>query len=452
MKNLTSTEKDLILNHNVYNSLRMVFPDGSVEPIENENIVGESMQLTQAICDEASLRFGGVIASELQISIHNTSGEGDTPSWIRKFDDSLEGKWFYLEMIHHCASVGTLFPHNDLYPSVDLYPNSEPVEIPVVLFSGCISSIQKDKNDPNVFNIVAYDLFDSLNQKNAQNWINSSIYYNSSSHNEFRVQYIFDHLAGMYNIDDYDHQPIFKVYSGISGRTYGTFNLYHADMNTDISYGNMLKYACEIAGVFAVVEPTTELVNGMLGRIKLIVLGKGEWKSGQSYPLDVREDYDYYESFWQNEIHEHYTAATYKREVNKQDEQDNDDIKCILDINNVAYMYDLTSNPFPYATSTSGYPFNSYIAYRGGTEHPVSRLTQEVIPIEAELIGKSWVEVGDKIRIKYNEIYPNGEIISENNWCTSYVLKRVLKGCNALTDSITVNGGSQTLVDDIERT
>ena len=458
MKSISSTLKQKIIDNECINSYRIEFLDNNIADITDENIESESMQLTQAVSDGARLIFGGCIASELQLTLLNTATNSDSPQYTRNFDESLEGQWFELYLVcKYKDSTSTLFPSSSLYPSSTLYPGEASTYTTgeVLVFSGFISSIKKDRDDPNRYNLIAYDLMHKLLGKSAKPYLDGALIYNS----ELTIDMILDHISTLFPIQ---RTKFFEGSSGISGRTYGTFNFKHANMEYgDISYGDLLRFCCEIAGLFAVIDFSYYAVDypNTYGMVKIIELGCGAYPKPYgdtsvypaNYPSEVKQDYEYYEDMKVDEVTEYYTAATFNRTDSTGGDTGDPTIKVPLKdsagSDGWGFIYDFSKNPLVYGeknSNPSGYP--CYYFMRSGKTN--TRLKTIVPPAIIKVEGYPWIDPGDCIRVKYYDKYPNGKDYGAAKRIKTYVLKRVLTGCNALTDEITINGGNQVAIDE----
>jgi hypothetical protein len=152
-----------------YNELIITFTDNGEQgvPLEADitadNIVEESMKLTQSINDENYLKFGGCIAAQFSIDLLNTDN--------RKFTDSLVGRWISVKLIERTDSENPLLPSSELTPGAMVYPGNEFNSNVHYLFSGRIDSAPQSKEDLNVRTIIAYDAMAILYATDATNYV-----------------------------------------------------------------------------------------------------------------------------------------------------------------------------------------------------------------------------------------------------------------------------------------
>lgn len=113
-------------------------------------IVSESMELKQSICDNRELKLGGCIPSQLKLDVMNIGLDSNG----NRID--LSGKRIAV-IIHLGDDSGDLYPNMALYPSDNLYPNQAGgQQKDYVLFIGQIYSYKKTSNR-KISRIIAYD-------------------------------------------------------------------------------------------------------------------------------------------------------------------------------------------------------------------------------------------------------------------------------------------------------
>ena len=75
MINLTDEVKKQLLNDSLQREIIISFPDNDIPDITGENIVSESLELTQAISDGKEFKLGGCIAGQLTVRVINVDTE-----------------------------------------------------------------------------------------------------------------------------------------------------------------------------------------------------------------------------------------------------------------------------------------------------------------------------------------------------------------------------------------
>ena len=142
MIQIDAQTRALLLDNSVSRQIILRFPDDDFE-ITAGNIVSESFELTQSICDGKDFRLGGGVAGKMQIKVIGV-------------DANLVGKrvFVYLNTVY---SLNRLVPSTTLYPSARLLPGEPRNTLEYLLFTGKIYSSKKQKNR-TVKELVAYDV------------------------------------------------------------------------------------------------------------------------------------------------------------------------------------------------------------------------------------------------------------------------------------------------------
>ena len=69
MINVSDFTKKVYSEYNVPKYLTVSFPNDNIPDITNENIYGESMKLTQSICEDSVLSLGGCNAAQFELTV-----------------------------------------------------------------------------------------------------------------------------------------------------------------------------------------------------------------------------------------------------------------------------------------------------------------------------------------------------------------------------------------------
>lgn len=75
MINVSDFTKKVYSEYNVPKYLTVSFPNDNIPDITNENIYGESMKLTQSICEDNELTFGGCNAAQFELTVMDIQQE-----------------------------------------------------------------------------------------------------------------------------------------------------------------------------------------------------------------------------------------------------------------------------------------------------------------------------------------------------------------------------------------
>lgn len=119
-----------------------VFADDGQHIIGSKYVVSESMKITQAICDDSDIRFGGCIAGSFEIEISKNV--------------DLTGK--YITVTAKQTSTAPTYPGAHLFPGMPTYPGATQFEESFAVFSGEVFSCKRVKNGLTR-RLIAYDRF-----------------------------------------------------------------------------------------------------------------------------------------------------------------------------------------------------------------------------------------------------------------------------------------------------
>lgn len=142
--------------------------------IYNENIVSESMTLTQGICDESDLKFGGCVASSFEIELFSTK--------------NLTGKYITVYCTQSAmvpTYPGAQYPTQDGGyinddESIEVYPGMTVYKKRFAIFSGEVYSCKFTRNRL-ARRLIAYDRFYWRGEMDATNWYKEAFNGNSTT-------------------------------------------------------------------------------------------------------------------------------------------------------------------------------------------------------------------------------------------------------------------------------
>lgn len=428
-----------------YNELIITFPDGDEQDIAEENIVSESMRLTQSICDEDYLKFGGCIASEFRIDLLNTNE--------RSFTQELTGRWISVKLIQHKISDRPIYPSSSLYPSSNLFPGYERDETVHYIFSGFIESAKLSENDMNVRTVIAYDALALLYGADATNYVYRSatetgaftigVALSNSLRNNGKINIPIFSGDGWYN--KFFTEQFDRIGDGVLWpvREYSIKNESWRSSDKKISYGELLKNVCENLAVFGIIVPDS---------------GKGSFKTIDfTKPTIV---YEFYEKLQPEEyLSTGYTDFMFSiygdGKTGKNDTAAGGFTHSYDDA--VPKIYDFTDNMTvweKYAKNGSSRTSTSFdrlinttsIGYRIAMNPENGDCAfSSYRPLKATVEGTPEQIIGSPITIIANKTNPDGSYIEQDGEyvkeeINSYVFKRTLSGIQALTDEIEVKG------------
>lgn len=425
MITISSTYKSKIINELMSNKLEIIFSDGKIQTITETNIESESMSLKQSICDEDRLKFGGCIASEFKIGLLNTVDRTFNPS-------SLVGSWIYVKLTQTFPSGSPLIPSNSLYPSDGLFLGESVATRAWYIFSGMIDKAEVNKTDQNKISITAYDVISQLYETDCTNSLQDLWSADSDGTSLYTVLAVisekYTNLCGnpdAHFLSDSILDEIINKADKLTVKKMKSYNKAWLNNSDKINYGQLLSYCAEMLGVFAFVKPASRK-GGSFEFVKL------------ETDTTRAEVYDFYETFYANKKSSG-TYGTVRFNIKPVDLTAK-----VLDLELFSgKTYDMTDNIVVWEQNL-GANHELEDLFHGNTGKRLHH--NYYTPIEATLDGRLWVELGDRIQIKYyvtdadgNYVY-NDDGTPKTDIVTSYVLSRELTGIQALTDKITAKG------------
>lgn len=429
MITISSTYKAKIINELMSNKLEIFSSDGKFQTITETNIESESMSIKQSICDEDKLKFGGCIASEFKIGLLNTVD--------RTFDVSnLVGNWICVKLTQTFPSGSPLIPSNSLYPSDNLFLGESVATRAWYIFSGMIDKAEVNKTDQNKISITAYDVISQLYETDCTNTLQGLWSANSEGVSLYSLLSVisekYTNLCGLPDANFLSDSILNETINEADELTVKNMKLINRDwiQNSEkVNYGQLLAYCAEMLGVFAFVKSSSR--KG--GNFVFVKLETDKTKA---------EVYDFYETFYANEKSSGtYGTISFSVGVSSRTAKVRD-YKVLS-----GKTYDMTDNILVWQENDNEggawiHKFENLFSGNTG-----KRLHHNYYkPFEATLDGRLWVELGDRLQIKYyvtdadgNYVY-NDDGAPKTDVVTSYVLSRELTGIQALTDKITAKG------------
>lgn len=433
----------------INNTITITFPDNDESEITEANIVSESMRLRQSICDEAYLKFGGCIASEFSIDVMNTNE--------RQFSVSLAEKWISVKIAQQYATDDPLLPSASLYPSSSLFPGMTTQTVDRYVFSGIIDNAVVSKTDNNVITLTAYDILAQMHGTDATDDLYALYQGRIHAGGTLTIHDILSAVCCRFSLtlsgeSILAHNLVYR--SG--GTTRNRITYYPIHLNTDwmnttdqISYGQLLRDACEMLGVFGRIKP-----NSGKGQLEFKTLN------------GTVEEYLFYEPPLNAEWFDSTGYTDFVFPVENANDRPGKTVTAIGGLSD-AYdgatdkPYDFSSNiltqqkyaqsggsrtstEFDYLINTS--VIGTRLALNADSEDFPNACAFSVFrPLKVKLDGRFDVDVGTPIRIysiKTNPdgsyVYEDGEIVREE--IETYLFTRTLTGIKALTDEIETKG------------
>ncbi len=370
-------------------------------PLDPSNIVSESLEIEQSICDDQELKIGGCIPSQLTLSLVDVA-------------EDLSGKQIVVTV--QSRYQGGIYPSDSLYPRDDLYPNTR-ITDPYVLFVGPIYSCKKT-NNYHIKKLIAFD----------------RMYYPSSIKCKNRV-YIYVHLHDQQSSPDFSFFDIMGWFFSkariqfdrselINKNTilqmYDTYWQEVADNKT--TFLNLYRWLCELNGVFLIEDAPTD-ITGVRARPRVIAPYQtiNRIYDISSYSIDGFD----YDDFVTKEIRcVQFEYNKGKRigffHVDPYEEYSRYDSE-----NAILNSIELWNNVEPIIENLEEAKSSDHVAKITGAVYRYR-------PFKASIFNRWWVQVGDRIRLPTND--------PEVPFVESIVLSRKIKGMYGLTVEIEAKG------------
>lgn len=395
MIDISDSIKQKILSDSIGREIILKFPDLNLE-IDSNNIVAESFELKQSICDEKEFTLGGCVAGQMSIQIFG-------------IDTELANATVNVYLRQGYADV--LYPADTLLLSNDLKPSRADNWVEYQLFSGVVDSVTRQKNRA-IKELVAYDAM-----YKASNKIPYGYASDLAIHSPTVMLRDFIYSIGI-NID-----PNFEA------KRTDNFNISNTISFTDlelvkkcnvekVSVVDWFKAFCELNSTFGYVNR-----QGELAQLKLYDTSAVAKETITSYSSLTFEDYVVQPI---NLIKFAYNKDSYFEYGNsgqaKQSWYISDNIitKCCTNIGAMISRFMSTAGG-------TNYIFGSMYSYR---------------PFEATLFAQWWLEPGDKVTI------PTG--YEDVKSVESFVLSRTIKGVNGMTVTIESKGKEYAGKDEVQ--
>ena len=414
--------KRACINGTVKNEIIIYIPvEGSENPhqIRNDEIVSDSMKLTQSICDDSDLRFGGCIASEFEIE--TTANIGD-----------LKGRRIYVYLSQ--TAIMPTYPGEETYPTADgneiiaTYPGHTVYKgyggNSIRVFTGYIFSCKLSKNRI-IRKIVAYDDMYWKGNVDCAAWYRS-LYTNAQKQGEtVTMNYLRTRIAAAMRLADTETLPTDDLIA------------YEMDISNGTTYIELLRQICELNGCFA-------FINGS-GQLEYRTIKSSNYVDGVN---NIFESYDHYKDVETEDfvkLQNQYNCleingdSRFKGIAAIEPYEPSEENPYVLSND----IYTTNRTPRNDLSSDFGVPTDTNsISYKIGQNIAAAK---PYTPIILNADYRSWVEAGDRIRIPVYTIDANGTRNREYIW--SLVLSRTISGLPYLTDEITANGENTEYTD-----
>ncbi|MEE1218590.1 MAG: hypothetical protein U0L20_01545 [Ruminococcus sp.] len=383
MIDLNEDVKKLLLDNSIHRSLIIHFPEDDIEDITNQNIISDSLELKQSICEEKEFVMGGCIASQLTVQVIGINAALNNKR-IEVYLSQTYGK-------------SELVPDDSLVPSDDLSPGMQTDSITVQIFTGTIDSSLRQKNRA-VKEIIAYDDF-----LKAANTSCFEYFKGLAAHSPtMNLATLRESLCESFLYGGYDYEGDFVGFNDENTMSLN-LDLVKSVCNKKLSIIDLLTAYCELNACFAFID------------------GEGKIKFKQL----INPETEYIDFYAELDFEEYVTVPInliifqYNKDVDfkygygtggKQSWYISENVitKCCTDV---------TSLITNFSTDGANYIFNDLYSYR---------------PFSTDIFGRWWIEPGDKVVIKTG--------FDDTETVQSFVFCKTIKGINGLRVSLKAQG------------
>lgn len=412
---IDSTTKSLLLKNSVHREIIIRFPNaaaGAISEIGSKNIIADSFELKQSICDDGEFTLGGCIAGQMTIQIIG-------------IEQALNNKRINV-FIRQTYSKGDLLPADSLYPDDTLLPGAQTATIEKPIFSGTINSSLRQKNRA-VKEIVAYDDIYLMSQVKCKTWFLGYVQHTVTKRDTTLRQLVFDTLDQV-DLAINRNIPRNILWQFNDGKILNiTSALAESVASDNMVVTDILKAYCELNACYAVINPIGQLVTKQL------------YNQISSSKTDTKLVNEYIRGYSDLEFEEYVTQPInrirfpenksghfdYGFSTDKQSWYVSDNLitKCCTSAQKFVVAFNDNKG--------NNYIFNQLYSYR---------------PFSAEVLGRWWIEPGDKIQIKTG--YNDTEFIE------SFVFERTIKGINGMKINLKSKGteflGKDVIEDELQ--
>lgn len=367
-------------------------------PLDQSNIVSESLEIEQSICDDQELKIGGCIPSQLTLSLVDVA-------------ENLSGKQIVVTV--QSRYQGGIYPSDSLYPRDDLYPNTR-ITDPYVLFVGPIYSCKKTSNY-RIKKLIAFDRMYYSSTIKCKNLVYKYLHIYDTS--PFNFSMIMNWFFGKARIQ-FDHLSLINA-----GTELGMYDTYWQDIaDNKTTFLDFYRWLCELNGVF-LIEDTPTVLTGPRAQPRVIAPYQtiNQIYDISSYSINGF-DYDDFvtkEIRWvQFEFNKGRNRGFFH--VDPYEEYSRYDSE-----NPILNTIELWNNVEPIIE-------NLEEAKSSDRTAKITGAVYRYRPFKASIFNRWWVQVGDRIRLPTND--------PEVPFVESIVLSRKIKGMYGLTVEIEAKG------------
>lgn len=371
-----------------------VFKDPEPVMITSEKIVYESLRLTQTLCDEADIRFGGACSSSFEIDLFGV--------------EDLTGEYITVTLTE--SLIVPTYPSMTTYPG-QAYPGYTPISYSTNIFSGEVYSCRFAK-DKITRHLIAYDRLYWRGSLDCTAWYKNGSFWHQPPGTSFYYTTVYELRKAICEQ--------FDIVEQYPNDVLPTDTIEIEPIEGNVTVAQLLHDLCEMNGVFCVLNGTGNLQYHTLSTNDTITNIR---KPSTEVYGTVYADCEY------EEYEKEFTGIAW---VGK----------------NGVWVGFSTNNAF-YVINSENKIMNAYGGYttwsieldRTGIDELLKAVQVSAVPMTLKVPFRSWVEVGDLISFQARSFTPDGSGGYSAAWktITTPILTRTVNGLHAMTDEFSTS-------------
>lgn len=378
--------------------------------LSNEQIVAESMEINQSICDNEELEIGGCIPSRLKLKVMNIS-------------EDLSGKRIVVRIRSKYYSE-VLYPNSNLTPSADVFPYQQLLWTgEYLLFVGQIYSYKKTQNK-NIRELIAFDRLYYGSTVLCKNKLYNYLYSIWNDPNnvgvDIKLSTIANKLFALSGIDAPDSSnfinwnELFEIDD----------NLFQKVIDEKFTALEGLKWLCEINGIYLIDDTmSTKHVEEYRSTANIRVVAPYK-NIANKYLIESYSDLEY-DDFLTKQIR----FVQFFSNPNGS--------RCwVYESNHENFSYYLSDNPLTQCLGSNSQlmPLIKNLDARWASDgaYKIAHNVYIYRPFRANIFNRWWVQVGDRVKLPTTD--------EDVPYVTSIVFSKTIRGINSMNVEIEAKG------------
>lgn len=378
--------------------------------LSNEQIVAESMEIKQSICDNEELEIGGCIPSRLKLKVMNIS-------------EDLSGKRIVVRIRSKYYSE-VLYPNSNLTPSADVFPYQQLLRTgEYLLFVGQIYSYKKTQNK-NIRELIAFDRLCYGSTVLCKNKLYNYLYSIWNDPNnvgvDIKLSTIANKLFALSGIDAPDSSnfinwnELFEIDD----------NLFQKVIDEKFTALEGLKWLCEINGIYLIDDTmSTKHVEEYRSTANIRVVAPYK-NIANKYLIESYSDLEY-DDFLTKQIR----FVQFFSNPNGS--------RCwVYESNHENFSHYLSDNPLTQCLGSNSQlmPLIKNLDARWASDgaYKIAHNVYIYRPFRANIFNRWWVQVGDRVKLPTTD--------EDVPYVTSIVFSKTIRGINSMNVEIEAKG------------